>query len=182
MSTGFSPAQLRASLWAKRGARVHAVVDGMIVPGLPEMLRAAETVGWDCLRRGALSAEEAEQAAYLAELKETSPFTDWILGEASATYPGWGVLMISTEPLLPVRELCRSIGEAVMPDGERRLWRWHDPEVLTVALPIFAAGQLDEIFALQQTIVIPASDAWTWLSLAEGVLATDIRPVLAASR
>ena len=88
MSTGFSAAQLRASLWARQGARVHAIVDGLIVPGLQQKLEAADAAGWDCLRRGALGPEDAERATYLAELKEASPFTDWMLGEASTTYPG----------------------------------------------------------------------------------------------
>jgi len=44
------------------------------------------------------------------------------------------------------------------------------------------AGQLDELFGLDQTIVIPAADAWTWLSLEQGVLATDTRPLMATAR
>src|ERR1043165_3686913 len=129
MSTAFSPAQLRASLWAREGSRVHAVIDG------------------------------------LAELGESSPFTDWLLGEATATYPGWGLLSISMKPLLPVREHCRTISEVILPDGDRRPWRWYDPEVLRAILPTLLAGQLDEVFGLGQTIVIPATDAWTWLSM-----------------
>ena len=87
MSTGFSAAQLRASLWARQGARVHAVIDGLVVPGLADRLKAANVAGWDCLQRGALSAEAAERAPYLAELKEASPFTDWLLGEATPPIP-----------------------------------------------------------------------------------------------
>ena len=34
MSAAFSPAQLRASLWARQGSRVHAVIDGLVVPGI----------------------------------------------------------------------------------------------------------------------------------------------------
>lgn len=182
MSTAFSPAQLRASLWAREGARVHAVIDGLVVPGIAKKLEGAKVVGWDCLQRGAMSADEAERAAYLAELSEGSPFTDWLLDEATGAFPGWGVLSISTRPLLPVREHCRAIGEVTLPDGERRHWRWHDPEVLTAILPTLLAGQLDELFGLGQTLVIPARDAWTWLSIEQGVLATDTRPLLASAR
>ena len=90
MSTAFSPAQLRASLWARQGSRVHAVIDGLVVPGIAEKLKSAKLAGWDCLQRGALSAEAAERAPYLAELGEGSPFTDWLLDEATPTYPGLG--------------------------------------------------------------------------------------------
>ncbi len=182
MSTAFSAAQLRASLWARQGARIHAVIDGLIVPGIGDKLKTADVAGWDCLQRGALSAEVAQRAAYLAELKEDSPFSEWLFGEATATYPGWGLLTISTRPMLAVREHCRAIGEVTTPDGERRAWRWYDPEVLRTALPTLLAGQLDEVFALDQAIVLPAVDAWTWLAMENGVLSTDIRPLMAAPR
>jgi len=182
MSTAFSAAQLRAALWAREGSRVHAVIDGLVVPGIEGKLKNAKLAGWDCLQRGALSADEAERAPYLAELGEGSPFTDWLLGEACGAYPGWGVLCISMKPLLPVREHCRTIGEVNLPDGERRPWRWYDPEVLRAILPLLLAGQLDEIFGLGQTFVIPATDAWTWLSMEQGVLAIDTRPLMAAAR
>jgi len=182
MSTAFSPAQLRASLWARQGVRVHAVIDGLVVPGIAEKLKGAKLAGWDCLQRGALSAEAAERAPYLAELSEASPFTDWLLAEATSTYPGWGLLLISTQPLLRVREHCRTISEVILPDGDRRPWRWYDPEVLRAMLPMLLAGQLDEVFGLGQEIVMPAADAWTWLSMQEGVLATDTRPLMAPAR
>ncbi|MCE9660228.1 MAG: DUF4123 domain-containing protein [Burkholderiales bacterium] len=182
MSTAFSPAQLRASLWARQGSRVHAVIDGLVIPGIEEKLKGAQLAGWDCLQRGAMSAEAAARAPYLAELGESSPFTDWLLGEATPTYPGWGLLSISMKPLLPVREHCRTIGEVILPDGDRRAWRWYDPEVLQAILPTLLAGQLDEVFGLGQTIVLPAADAWTWLSMEQGVLATDVRPLMAPAR
>ena len=182
MSTAFSPAQLRASLWAREGGRVHAVIDGLVVPSIAEKLKVADVAGWDCLQRGALTAEAAQSAAYLAELKPVSPFTDWLLDEATPTYPGWGVLTVSGCALLQMREHCRSIGEVVTPDGDRRAWRWYDPDVLRAALPTLLAGQLDEFFAADQTIVIAESQAWTWLAMEQGVLATDIRPLMRAAR
>ena len=178
MSTAFSPAQLRASLWARENGRVHAVIDGLVVPGLATKLRQADVAGWDCLRRGALTPEEAEHAAYLAELKPASPFTDWLLDEATPTFPGWGVLLMTGAALLQVREHCRSIGEVVMPDGERRAWRWYDPDVLRAALPALLAGQLDEVFGIGQSIVIAEPQCWTWLAMEQGVLSTDVRPLM----
>jgi hypothetical protein len=181
MSTAFSPAQLRASLWAREGGRVHAVIDGLIIPGIADKLKAADVAGWDCLQRGALTAEEAASAAYLAELKANSPFTDWLLDEATPTYPGWGVLAVSGCSLLQMREHCRSIGEVITPDGDRRGWRWYDPDVLRAALPMLLAGQLDEFFAAGQAIVIAEPQAWSWLAMEQGVLATDVRPLMRAA-
>jgi hypothetical protein len=182
MSTAFSLAQLRASLWAARGVRVHAVVDGLVVPGIAAQLQAADTGGWDCLQRGALSAEAEAKAAFLVELKETSPFTDWLIDVATPTYPGWGVFVVSGHPLLRVREHCRSLSEVLTPSGDRKRWRWHDPDVLRAILPTLLASQLDEFFAIGQAIVVPAADAWTWLSVREGVLASDTRQLMPAIR
>jgi hypothetical protein len=158
--------------------RVYAVIDGLVVPGIAARLKAADLGGWDCLQRGALSAEAEASAAYLAELKEGGPFTEWLFDVATPTYPGWGVLLLATQPLLAVREHCRALSEVTTPDGERRRWRWFDPDVLRTILPTLLAAQLDEVFALGETIVIVAADAWTWLAMPEGVLATDVRQVM----
>lgn len=176
MSTAQSYAQLKAALWAQRSARVHAVIDGLVVAGLPQRLAGADTLGWDCLQRGALSAAAAEQAAYVVELGAEAAFTDWLLNEATQAFPGWGVLAVSMQPLLAMREHCRGLGDVVTPDGERRRWRWHDPQVLELLLASASAGQLDEVFAAGQSFVVVRPSEWTWHGLREGVLDSQSRP------
>ena len=179
MATAFSYDQLKSALWAEQGARVHAVIDGLVVPGLAKRLEAADTAGWDCLQRGALSPAAAERVAYLAELKPESEFTDWLLRDAATAFPGWGVLIVSRHPLLQVREHCRAIGDAVIEEGERRAWRWYDPELLELLLPGLSASQLDEFFALGQGLVVPARTAWSFHGVEQGVLASTVRPAMA---
>jgi hypothetical protein len=181
MATAFSFPQLKAALWAERGVRVHAVIDGRVVPELPQQLGAAAVVGWDCLQRGALAADAARRAPYLVELDPAAPFTDWLLAEASATYPGWGVLLVSQQPLLPMREHCRALADVVSADGERRAWRWYDPELLQLLLPTLAPGQLDEFFGAGQAVVVVTATAWTWYALEQGVLASTARIRMAAA-
>jgi len=53
---------------------------------------------------------------------------------------------------------------------------------LRAILPTLLAGQLDEVFGLDQAIVIPAADAWTWLAMQDGVLAADTRTLMAPAR
>jgi hypothetical protein len=178
MATGFSYAQLKASLWARRGGRVHAVLDGRMVPGLPGLLEPADCHGWDCLQRGAMSLEAAREAAYLVELKPTAAFSDWVLDEATQTFPGWGLVMVSMQPLLAMREHCRSLGDVLTPDGQRRPWRWYDAELLTTLLPQLTPSQQDEVFGAGQQIVLPATSGWTWLAMEQGVLAREHRPLL----
>jgi len=181
MASGFSYAQLKAALWARRGVRVHALIDGRIVPGLPALVAAAECAGWDCLQRGALSEPAAREAAYLVELVEGAPFTDWVLAEATQNFPGWGLVLVSMQALLAMREHCRGLGDVLMPDGRRRPWRWYDPELLNTLLPELLPSQQDEVFGAGQQIVLPTSAGWTWLALEQGVLARDERPLLRAA-
>jgi hypothetical protein len=182
MAQSFSYAQLKSALFAREGGRVHAVIDGRVVPGLPARLQEADTGGWDCLERGALSAAAMRQAAYLAELRPDAPFTDWLLGEATATFPGWGLAMPSQRALLAMREHCRGLDDVITPDGERRTWRWYDPELLVALLPSFSPSQLDELFAAGQQIVVVSAQAWTWHALEQGVLASTERAVMRAPR
>lgn len=175
MSTALSYAQLKSALWADSRARVHAIIDGGAVPGLAAKVAAAESNGWDCLLRGALAPEVAATAPYLVELTEASPFTDWLLDEATTVHPGWGIAMVSHAALLAAREHCRDLCNVMMPTGERRRWRWWDAELLALLLPGAQASQLDELFGLGQQIIVPARDAWTWYRLEDGVLAVDAR-------
>ena len=179
VSRALSYAQLKSALWSRSGARVHAVIDGLAVPGLPAKLAAADVSGWDCLERGALSPADAERAPYVVELRESSPFTDWLLGAATAAHPQWGVVIACTEALLRVREWCRDLSTVVTPDGGRRAFRWFDPEVLQTLLPALSPSQLDTVFRLDQSLVLPAADAWTWHAMHEGVLAAERRALMA---
>ncbi len=162
--------RIKAALWSFEGARVHAVIDGAVVGGLPEKLQSAECAGWDCLQRGALAPEAAQRAAYIVELQRESPFTDWLLGEVSTGFDAWGVLTTSRQPLLAMREHSRDLAEVRTPEGRRRPWRWWDAELLETLLPSLGPSQLDRVFAHGQQIVCPGKTRWTWWQRLDGVI------------
>ncbi len=168
-------AQIRSALWNRPEARVHAVIDGGVVPGLPLRLQAAQTVGWDCLQRGALSPDAAASAAYVVELQPDAEFTRWLVDEACAAFDGWGVLMTTSRPLLALREHSRDLAEVRVPDGRRRPWRWWDHELLALLLPGLAPSQLDAFFAAGQQLVVPGAHRWTWWQKRDGVLDRQVR-------
>lgn len=174
MTVGAGP-RIKAALWPFEGARVHAVIDGAVVAGLPEKLLTADCAGWDCLQRGALGADAAQRAAYIVELQPDSAFTGWLLGEITAAFDGWGVLMTSRQPLLAMREHSRYLGEARTPEGRRRPWRWWDPELLDALLPTLTPPQLDAVFAPGQQIVSPGKVRWTWWQKLDGVIDRQAR-------
>lgn len=176
--SAFSLAQLQASVWARDGGRVHAVIDGSLVPGLPARLQEADTMGWDCLQRGALSPEGAAQAAYIVELVRESPFTTWLLTEAAQSFAGWGVLALSTRPLLAMREWSRDLAEVRLPDGRRRPWRWWDHGLLDTLLPTLQPGQVDAFFAHDVQVVAIQAERWVWWQRLAGVVDRQSRDVL----
>lgn len=168
-------AQIPSALWNRPEARVHAVIDGSVLAGLPTRLQAAQTMGWDCLQRGALTADAAARAAYIVELQPESEFTAWLVGEACVAYDGWGVLMTSARPLLAMREHSRDLAEVRGPDGRRRPWRWWDHELLALLMPALAPSQLDAFFAAGQQLVVPQARRWTWWQKQDGVLDRRVR-------
>lgn len=176
MSVAFSLNQLEAALWAMDGARVHAVIDGRVVPDLPARLAQGDA-DWDCLRRGALPAAQAARAAYIAELKPDSALLRWLIDEATPAFTGWGVLMRSNRPLLAMRELARDLAEVRLPNGDRRPWSWWDPELLEQLLPSCSHDQRDHFFAAGQSVVSLTPRSWTWWAQADGVLQRDERAV-----
>jgi hypothetical protein len=181
MSTAVSLAQQRAALWMQPGARVHAMVDASVVPGLQQRIDQADVLGWDRLQRGDLSAERAARASFVVALKTQSPFTDWLLGAAASEFPHWGVLFAGSATLQQVREHGRGLNEVELPDGQRRAWRWWDPQLLELLVPTLSASQLDAFFAIGQTLVLPAAHAWTWFTQQDGELRTTVRPLLATA-
>jgi hypothetical protein len=155
-----SPAQLKALLWPDPAARVHAVIDGTRLPGLPARLAAEDVVGWDCLERGALTPAQAERAPYVAELNRGAAFTDWLLFEASVTLAGWGVVASSRRALLDVREHFRSLMEVRLPDGTTREWRWYAPDVLDTLLALAGAEQQAAVLGPLRLLAAPRPTQW----------------------
>jgi hypothetical protein len=177
MTPRYSLAQLEAALWAREGGRLHAIIDGSRVPGLPARL-AEGHADFNCLRRGTLSPAEAARAAYIAELRPDSPLLRWLIDEATSAFTGWGLLMLSNRPLLAMRELARELAEVQLPNGQRRPWRWWDPVLLDALLPLLTPAQRDQVFAAQQTLVGLTPRAWLWWSQAQGLLNKEERCLL----
>lgn len=175
MSAPSSLPQQKATLWTQSDAHVYAVIDASQVPGLTEVLLKADILGWDCLHRGALPPDEAAKAPYLVELKPNSPFTDWLLLDASATMENWGVLVVSALGLRPLREHLRDLNEAQTPQGQRFTLRWYDRRILRVLLPSLSAPQLLQFFGPITAIAQPTPKAWTWCRESVGQLMTDTR-------
>jgi hypothetical protein len=175
-----SPSQLRAMLWADDRQAVHAVVMGSRVPGLEARLAAAGIVDHECLRPGALSPEEAQQAAYMVPLPRDAAFSDWLLFKAAAGLGDWGVVVRSAVPRLAIRSHLRSLSEACLPGGQPIEIDWMDPEVALAILPLCDPASLDAFMGPLQAIVLPRASGWTTLDVELGRLRMRCAQVAAA--
>jgi hypothetical protein len=175
LSAPSSLPQQKAALWTQPDAHVYAVIDASQVPGLTALLTQADIKGWDCLHRGALPPDEAAKAPYLVELKPESPFTNWLLQEASATMENWGVLVVSALGLRPLREHLRDLNDAQTPQGQRFTLRWYDRRIMRALLPSCSTTQLHQFFGPINAIALPTPKDWTWFRESVGQLMTDVR-------
>lgn len=155
-----SPAQLKASLWADERLRVHAVVMGSRVPDLPARLAAAEGLLHECLLPGALDPALRRQAPHLLTLAPDSPFSDWLLFEAAKGLGDWGVLVLSAQLRLTVRQHLRSLLKVVLPQGLRVDLDWMDPAVLDCLLTAADPDACQAVFGPVQAFVAPAPGEW----------------------
>lgn len=174
-----SYSHLKSMLWATPGARVHAVIQGAKVPGLPALLQDADVPGWDCLWRGAQTPEKAAVAPYIVELGPESEFTDRVLRDLASAYPGWGVIGVGPVSLMAAREQGRRLLQVALPDGATHQWTWYDPVLWCGLLPQFDAFQLDEAFGPLTDWVVAGAQRWEWFTLSAGQLRTDVRERMA---
>lgn len=172
-----SIAHLKSLLWAHEGAAPFAVLNGEVLPGLPERLQKADVPGWDGLLRGALEPAQAAVAPYVVALSPEGDFTHWLLTEATATYPGWGLIGVGPVNLLGMREYCRSLLKVETPDGHVVPWQWFNPTLWSALLPRLDAAQLLEAYGPLYDWVIPGTTSWKWLTWQEDGVQVEDRPV-----
>ena len=172
-------AHLKSMLWASPEAQAYAVVNGAAVPGLRERLRQPGVKAWECLTRGALSPEKGEKAPYVVELTAEDAFSDWLLGEAGATYPNWGVVGVGPVTMMAMREHGRRLIEVTLPEGEGRRWSWFDPLLWGPLLPRLDSGQLHQAFGALTDWVVVTPKSWQWLTLSAGQVVVTPRDCLA---
>jgi hypothetical protein len=160
-----SPQQFKQALWADDGASVYAVVIGDRVPDLQQRLQAAGIDDWDRLWTGELDAAQQQAAPVLLALQRGSAFADWLVDRAYSDLGPWGLLLLSAQPVLPLRQHGRDLCEARLPDGDEIRLDWMDPEVALALLPVAAPDQLRGCFAALQALVLPQPHGWVWLRL-----------------
>ena len=160
-----SLAQQRESLWGDAAQRVYALMVAAKVPGLRQRLAQGGVDDWDGLWTGELDADERAAAPLLVTLRRESPFTDWLLGEAAASFAGWGAVAQSRLPFLAMRAHGRALCKALLPNGQAIRVNWMDPDVMEALLPVASPEQLQRAYAGFDVLVTMTADRWTRWSL-----------------
>ena len=156
-----SAEQQRESLWGDAQQRVYAMIVTARVTGLRERLAQADVDDWDGLWTGELDADERAAAPLLVTLRRESPFTDWLLFEAAASFAGWGVIAQSRLPFLAMRTRARALCKAQLPNGQAIRIDWMDPDLIEALLPVAAPDQLQRVYTGFDALVTLSADRWT---------------------
>jgi len=135
-------AQLKQLLF-RSDTRLYAILDGVMVPGLPTRLHQSGLMH-ESLIGGELTPAMVHASPYFVFLTPESKFADWILSEGFGK--SWGIFAHSRSSVVDVRTHLRNLITAYTEDGSPLKFRYYDPRVLRRFLPTCNGGELKTLF------------------------------------
>jgi hypothetical protein len=135
--------------------RVYALIDAAQDEQLYPAIRECDA-DWVCLYRGDAAVRLAEAAPYLVELHPDSRFTRRFLEEGWER--NWGVCVVSNASIERLQGHFRRCTMAELPNGQHVFFRFYDPRVLRVYLPVCTPDELETIFGPVESFIIPGED------------------------
>lgn len=134
----------------------YAVLDGAAIPDLLDQLYGAAPPQFICLYAGDLEPDVTESAPYLVQLQRGTPFTTWLLTEGWGK--DWGIFALSAADFRTVRKHFRTF---LMVKDARDVpfyFRYYDPRVFRVFLPMADPAQLQLVFGPISAYLIPTEE------------------------
>lgn len=119
--------ELKTLLFPQTAATVFAVLDGAVVPGLPDALRSFDP-DYFSLYRGRLGPDMAQVAPYLVLLEREAAITDWVLSNGWGRR--WGIYGESDAGLRELRKHLRRLAQVSDQTGKIHYFRFYDPAVI----------------------------------------------------
>jgi hypothetical protein len=144
------------------GPQVHMLLDGARDPAISQLVRGGN-LEYECLFTGDLSARLQTAAPYLVHLEAASPLTHTLLERS--WNQDWGIFTIGphyttiTQQRIHFKKLLRVQDET----GKEMAFRFYDPRVLRVFLPICTGEQLELVFGPLLAIVAQSEDPGTFV-------------------
>ncbi len=144
-------ATLPELLFAKEDATVYALLDGASIPKLVPTLHEQKPE-FCCLYPGELKPDMATVAPYLVRLEPGKEFTDLVLKDGWGTH--WGVFVVSTGDLRALRDHFREFHKVELPDQRTVIFRYYDPRVLRIFLPVCNQLELTQFFGPVKRFIV----------------------------
>ena len=138
------------------GGGVFAALDGASAPNLVKALFEHKPE-YCCLYPGELKPDMASVAPYLVRLDSASPFTDLVLKEGWGAH--WGIFLISQSDLRTLRDHLREFHKVELPDQRTVIFRYYDPRVLRIFLPVCNQTELTQFFGPVQVFIVEGETA-----------------------
>ncbi|MFW6161641.1 MAG: DUF4123 domain-containing protein [Planctomycetota bacterium] len=156
---------LRGQLFGDAEARTYALLDGASVPDLPQRLWEYEPE-YDCVFEGELEPDIAEVAPYLVTLEPDAPFTEWVLDRGWGNH--WGIFLLSADPIYRLHRHFRRFTLVRDPDDKILYFRYYDPRVLRVYLPLCNPEEMDTVFGPVRCFLLEDEDPAVLLRFSRG--------------
>lgn len=139
------PVGAEALLWGDPASRPYMLVDAARDPAIhPALVAHQDELEMMSLYQGELAVNLADVAPYIVALERGAPFGRWLMAQARGR--SWGIFIRSRLGLTEVRRKVRRFNVASTEDGRSMMFRYYDPRVLRVFLPIATPDQLARLF------------------------------------
>jgi len=139
--------KLKQLLFANN-TRLYAILDGVMVAGLPDRLYRSGLT-YECLVSGDLTPAMVHAAPYFVFLPPGSELADWILTDGFGK--NWGIFAHSQSRVVDVRAHLRNLLNVYTEEGNAMMFRYYDPRILRKFLPTCNGGQLKALFGKVDT-------------------------------
>ena len=149
LETGLPP--LESVLFSKQDSAIFALLDGASVPKLVQLLHDQKPE-FCCLYPGELKPDMAAVAPYLARLEADTDFAALVSKEGWGAH--WGVFVSTTADLRALRDHFREFHKVELPDQRTVIFRYYDPRVLRIFLPVCNQAELAMFFGPVQSFVV----------------------------
>ena len=153
-------AAIRERLFSDPEAAVFAVLDGASVPGLLDRLRD-DRPNHACLYLGELHPSLAAAAPYLVELDPDTEFTQWVIGDGWSRH--WGIFALTGCDLRALQRHFRTLTIVRGPDGKPLYFRFYDPRVLGIYLPLCNEAEMETVFGPVRAFAMEDEDPGVFL-------------------
>ena len=165
---------LRDQIFGDSTWKAYALLDGASVPELPQRLWELEP-DFECLYRGELEPDIAEVAPYLVRLQPDHAFTAWVLEKGWGNH--WGIVALSEAEIYVLRRHFRTFTMVRDPDGKILYFRYYDPRVLRVYLPLCNQEEMAAVFGPVVAYLLEDDDPAVLLRFSPGTVQPERRKI-----